>query len=113
MAEIIIRFLVGGLVVSVFAVLGDVFEPKSFAGLFAAAPSVALATLSLTVAKDGKVYAATEAHSMIAGAIAFFLYASFVSWWVMRRKVRGLSATSAAIVIWFAAAFGLWSVWLR
>jgi hypothetical protein len=45
MIQILIRFLVGGAVVSVFALIGDVLKPKSFAGLFGAAPSVALATL--------------------------------------------------------------------
>ena len=49
-----------------FAVFGTVLKPKSFAGLFGAAPSVALATLALTVATDGKSYAAIEARSMLA-----------------------------------------------
>jgi len=42
--DLILRFLVGGAVVSFFAMVGDTLKPKSFAGLFAAAPSVALAT---------------------------------------------------------------------
>lgn len=42
MTEVCIRFTVGGLFVSVFALVGDVLKPKSFAGLFGAAPSVAL-----------------------------------------------------------------------
>jgi hypothetical protein len=44
MTEYVVRFLVGGIVVSAFATLGDILSPKSFAGLFGAAPSVALAT---------------------------------------------------------------------
>src|ERR1700744_3210483 len=43
--EYLVRFLVGGIVVSAFAVISDVLRPKSFAGLFCAAPSLALATL--------------------------------------------------------------------
>ena len=39
--------------VSLFAVAGDVLRPKSFAGLFGAAPSVALATLTLAFWKHG------------------------------------------------------------
>ena len=66
MAQLVIRFLMGGIIVSLFAALGDVLKPKSFAGLFGAAPSVALATLTLTIFADGRVYAATEARSMIA-----------------------------------------------
>jgi len=47
----------------VFAVLGDLFKPKTFAGLFGAAPSVALATLVLTISQKGKLYASIEARS--------------------------------------------------
>ena len=72
MSQILVRFLVGGAVVSAFALIGDLLKPKSFAGLFGAAPSVALATLGLTVASEGASYAATEARSMMAGAVAFF-----------------------------------------
>jgi hypothetical protein len=42
MSDLVIRFLVGGLVVSLFAMLSDALRPKSFAGLFGAAPSIAL-----------------------------------------------------------------------
>jgi hypothetical protein len=67
--EYLVRFLVGGIVVSAFAVLGDLLRPKSFAGLFGAAPSLALATLSLALWKEGGEYASVEGRSMILGAI--------------------------------------------
>jgi phosphate starvation-inducible membrane PsiE len=113
MSQILIRFLVGGFVVSAFALIGDLLRPKSFAGLFGAAPSVALATLSLTVASMGSFYADKEARSMVAGAIAFFVYASFVSWIVMRYKPKALWATTGSIPLWFCVAVGLWYVWLE
>jgi hypothetical protein len=113
MIEIVIRFVIGGLVVSVFAVIGDLLKPKSFAGLFGAAPSVALATLGLTIASDGPRYASIEAHSMIAGAIAFFLYASLVSWVLMRFKPKALWVTLSCVPLWLGASFGLWYAWLR
>jgi len=50
---------------------------------------------------------------MIAGAIAFFLYASIVSNVLMRYKPPALAATLALIPVWFATAYGLWLVWLR
>jgi hypothetical protein len=34
MKELIVRFLIGGVIVSSFAALGEVFRPKSFGGLF-------------------------------------------------------------------------------
>jgi len=39
MKELFIRFVVGGTVVSFFAVLGDLLKPKSFAGLLGARTS--------------------------------------------------------------------------
>ena len=96
MIPILIRFLVGGAVVSGFAIIGDVLKPKSFAGLFGAAPPVALATLDLTVATEGPSYAATEARSMMAGAVAFFFYASLVSWIMMRYKMKALGSNKMA-----------------
>jgi hypothetical protein len=65
MNHLLFRFIAGGLVVSLFAALGEVLKPKRFAGLFAAAPSVALATLGLTILTEGKSYAAVEARSMV------------------------------------------------
>ena len=113
MIQTLIRFLVGGAVVSIFALIGDVLKPKSFAGLVGAAPSVALATLGLSVATEGAPYAAAEARSMIAGAIAFFIFASLVSWILMRYPFRALWVTLGAMPFWFAVAFGLWSVALK
>jgi hypothetical protein len=52
-ADLVIRFFVGGVVVSVFAALAEIFRPKSFAGLFGAAPSIALATVGITIAHHG------------------------------------------------------------
>jgi hypothetical protein len=113
MLQILIRFLVGGAVVSVFAGIGDVLRPKSFAGLFGAAPSVALATLGLTIATEGASYAATESRSMIAGALALFAYASFVSWIMMRQQLNALLVTTVATPLWLGVAFGTWHLCMR
>jgi Protein of unknown function (DUF3147) len=113
MGQILIRFLIGGIVVSAFALLGDLFKPKSFAGLFGAAPSVALATLALTAMSDGHSYAALEARSMMAGAIAFFFYATCVSWLMMRYQIKALLVTICSIPLWLGFALGLWYIWLK
>jgi hypothetical protein len=57
--EYVVRFLAGGLLVSMFAVVGDIVRSKSFAGLFEAAPSVALATLGIAWFQHGGAYAAS------------------------------------------------------
>jgi hypothetical protein len=107
MAEYIIRFLVGGAVVSFFAVLAEMLRPKSFAGLFSAAPSIALATIGITIAHHGTAYAATESRCMILGAAGFFCYASACSWLLMHKKVRALTAATALLPVWFGVSIGL------
>ena len=113
MKDLIFRFLIGGVVVSAFSLIGDLFKPKSFGGLFGAAPSVALATLALTVFKDGKEYSAMEARSMIAGAVALLLYAEVVARLLAHRRVSAISSTLVAMPIWFGAAFAGWLAFLR
>jgi hypothetical protein len=111
--QLLFRFLVGGLVVSAFAVLGTIFKPKSFAALFGAAPSVALATLALTIKTEGPRYAAVEARSMLAGAAAFFVYAMCATWVLHRYKPPTTVATSALLFVWLAVAFTFWFVLLK
>ncbi|HEY1575614.1 MAG TPA: DUF3147 family protein [Terracidiphilus sp.] len=108
--ELAVRFLIGGAFVSFFAVVAEIFRPKSFAGLFGAAPSVALATLALTISERGKMYAAIETHFMIFGAIAFCCYAMVACWVLRRYKPPALTATLALLPIWFAVSFALWSI---
>jgi uncharacterized membrane protein (GlpM family) len=111
--QLVYRFLLGGIIVSVFAVAADVLRPKGFAGLFGAAPSVALATLTLTVISEGKPYAALEARSMIAGAFAFFFYAVACVYLMSRRHLRAAPTTYAMLMGWGICAFGLWGLLLR
>jgi uncharacterized membrane protein (GlpM family) len=113
MMQLIFRFAVGGFIVSLFAALGDALKPKSFAGLFGAAPSVALATLGLTIAADGKLYAAIEARSMIIGAIAFCAYAALCSRLMMSNRIHSKLATTSALAVWLICALGLWAIVLR
>jgi Protein of unknown function (DUF3147) len=105
--DYVIRFLAGGFVVSLFAILGDLLRPKSVAGLLGAAPSVALATLTLAFLKQGPDYVAIESRSMIAGAIALGAYSFAVCQLLMRARLSALASTLCAAVVWFIAAFGL------
>ncbi len=100
--ELAIRFAIGGLIVSVFAVVGDLFKPKTFSGLFGGAPSVALASLSLTALKKPPTYLAAEGSTMMLGAIALALYALLLA--LVLAAKRGWSP-------WPPALAG-WAVWL-
>ena len=100
MADLVMRFLVGGVLVTVFALIGSCLKPKSFAGLFSAAPSVALATLTLTIISKGPRFAAVECRSMIAGGIALGAYTLLVSWLLIRRKQSPVWSAAGALVVW-------------
>lgn len=113
MGEMVARFFAGGALVALFAVLGDAFTPKSFAGLFAAAPSVALATMLLTLHQHGAAYVAVEARSMMIGAVAFTVYASVISWVLHRRRLKPTPVAIAALAVWGAVAAVGWAIFVR
>jgi uncharacterized membrane protein (GlpM family) len=110
MTEYVIRFLIGGAVVSAFAMLGDVLRPKSFAGLFGAAPSVALATLGIAIYRHGADYAAIQSQAMMAGAIALVVYSIVVCHLLVHTRMRAVTATVLALVVWLGVALGLLSL---
>jgi hypothetical protein len=106
MLEYLVRFVVGGLAVSGFAALADMLRPKTFAGLFGAAPSIALATLAITLSMDGSAFAAVEGRSMILGAFALAIYSWIVCLLLKKLSISSLTGTVVALVAWFAVAFG-------
>ena len=110
MTEYLLRFVAGGVIVSAFAILGDMLRPKSFGGLLGAAPSVALATLSIAVVQHGRQYAAAESWTMIYGAAALACYSIAVCQLLMRLHFGALPATIIASAVWLAVAFALLAV---
>ena len=94
-----LKVLAGGTLVAGFSALGDVLKTKAFAGLFAAAPSVALASLVVTVLTTGPAKAALSSRGMIAGAVGMVAY-----------------CTAASVLVkWFGAGVGsvvAWVFWI-
>jgi hypothetical protein len=107
MSEYVARFFIGGIAVSLFAMTGDVLRPKSFAGLFGAAPSVALATLGLALIQHDAAYASIQAKSMAWGALALICYSWAVCQLLIRFHWRALQATIACLALWIVVAFSL------
>jgi hypothetical protein len=110
MLEYGFRFLAGGIAVSAFAALGDTLRPKSFAGLLSAAPSIALATLFLTLSQKGAPFAAEEGRSMIIGAFSLACYSWSVCLLLKRFLISSRTATMTALIVWFSAAFGIFAI---
>lgn len=103
-----LKALVGGTLVVAFSALGDTLKPKAFAGLFAAVPSVALASLVVTVLTSGPAKASTASRGMIAGAVGMVAYCIAASALVKRFGASTGSALAyvfwigpSALVYWF------------
>ena len=103
-----IRFLLGGAIVSAFSLLGHALGPKRFAGIFGAAPSVALASLGLSFAAHGPAYVATEARSMTLGTVAFAAYSALVAYALLKRNWSNVASTALGWSAWVLVAFALW-----
>lgn len=104
--ELALRFLLGGSIVSLFSLTGDVWKPKTFSGVFGAAPSVALASLALAAHQHGAPELALLGRSMVVGAIALYVYSvACVAASGRTRWPVWLSALCAWLV-WFAVALG-------
>jgi uncharacterized membrane protein (GlpM family) len=73
-AEVALKGLAGGLLVLLFAALAQMLSPKRFAGVFSAAPSVALGSLLVTAAFKGSHDVALATRGMLIGAAAFTIY---------------------------------------
>ena len=107
-AELALRFTLGGVIVSLFAVAGEMFKPKTFAGLFAAAPSIAVATLAMAYAEQGGTYVAIESRSMLMGSAALFVYSAACVATTKRDTIPVWLGAVLAWVAWTAVAFALW-----
>jgi hypothetical protein len=107
MTEYLVRFLIAGAAVSIFAILGDILRPKSFAELFGAAPSVALASLGLAVFHHGGSYASVQGRTMACGAVALLCYSFLVCQLLMRARWHALTATLVCAIAWLIIALAL------
>ena len=97
-----IKGLLGGTLVLVFALLSQSLDPKRFAGLFSAAPAVALAGLAVTLLDKGAHDAHQSTTGMIAGAAGMAVYAAAVI--PLLRRKRAPVASMAALGVWTGAA---------
>ncbi len=97
------RFLAGGALVCVFAIISDAWTPKRFAGLFSAAPSVLLAGLAVTLLAQGASKGKLTADGAIAGAIGLIVYCLVATPAI--RRFKSLFGFTLAVLVWFGVSF--------
>ena len=94
--------MAGGTLVVVFAAVSESLSPKRFAGLFSAAPAVAIAGLTIALLDKGRHDAHQSATGMIAGAAGMVVYAAAVV--PLLRRLRASRAAALALIAWIVAA---------
>jgi Protein of unknown function (DUF3147) len=96
---VLIKAAAGGSLVIAFAVLGETLQPKRFAGLFGAAPAVAIAGLIVVLTTKGAHDAHENSIGMLAGTAGMCVCAAVTV--QLLRSGRGVLAPMAALLTWF------------
>jgi hypothetical protein len=108
---IALRGVAGGTLVAVFALIGEVVSPKAFAGLFSAAPSVAVASLTITLLFEDARTAHHDAVGMVVGGVG--MAACCVIAVTAIPKIGALSGSLASWLSWGVVSTGLyWAVFI-
>lgn len=97
-----LKGLAGGTLVVAFALFCETLSPKRFAGLFGAAPAVALAGLTIALLDKGGSQAHNSALGMIAGTGGMVLYAAATV--PLLRRMNAVPAAAVALSAWTAGA---------
>lgn len=106
-----LRGLAGGSLVVLFALVSETVKPKAFAGLFAAAPSVAVASLAITVIAKNAITARQASIGMVIGGVA--MAACCVVAVGVIPRLGAFWGSLVAIAAWGVAGFGLyWAVFI-
>ena len=95
-----IKAMNGGLFVVALALVGEMAKPKRFAGLFSAAPSIALANLVVIAVSKGAADAQRQSTGMVVGAMALVVACALGVALIARlRAVRGSLVICAAWLV--------------
>ena len=93
--------LAGGLLVVAFSLLAEGLSPKRFAGLFSAAPAVAIAGLTVLLLDKGAHDAHESAIGMIAGGVGMIAYAAMAV--PLLRRRGAVTAAALSLSGWLVA----------
>lgn len=109
--QLAIKAFASGVLVVVFSLIAEVLKPKSFCGLFGAAPSIAIVSLIILEISKGGHAAREQSFAMMFGAIALAVYC--VSATRAVEQFGALRGSIAAFAAWFAVAGASLGILLR
>lgn len=106
-----LRALAGGSLVVVFALIAETVSPKAFSGLFSSAPSVAIASLIITVVAENAGTARQDSIGMVVGALGMTACCILAA--IAIPRLRALGGSVLAWIGWTGVALGLyWAVFI-
>lgn len=97
-----LKAIAGGTLVVAFALVSDRLKPKTLAGVFSGAPSVALASLGVTAVAMGSGKAAEAATSMFAGAVGMVAFCGLAV--LIEQRLGSVASSALAWLAWLVAA---------
>lgn len=95
---VLLKGVAGGSLVLAFSVLSEILQPKRFAGLFSAAPAVAIAGLAIALVTKGASDAHQSTVGMLAGCLGMLCYALAVV--RLLRSDRALTSATGGLLAW-------------
>lgn len=101
-----LRGLAGGTLVVLFALISEAVKPKAFAGIFAAAPSVAVASLAISVLTDGAGTSRLASTGMVVGGVGMAACCTIAVATIP--QMRAVKGSLVAIGAWLVVALGLY-----
>ena len=108
---LLLKALAGGGFVVLFSLVGESTKPKTFAGLFSAAPSIAIAGLLVTTASKSTARAIPDTEGMILGSIAMVVCC--LAGVVAIRRWDARRGSLALIAVWSVVAAALYATVFR
>lgn len=108
---VLLKGLVGGSLVVAFALLSEALEPKRFAGLFGAAPAIAIPSLAIVLITKGRHDAQASTVGMLAGCLGMLCYA-LATIGLLRSRLPPIACSAVGMLAWVASTAGLAAVLL-
>jgi hypothetical protein len=102
------KFLLGGGLVCLFALIGEICQPKRFAGIFSGAPSVLLAGLGVTLLSQNKMIAILTAEGAMAGAFGMIAYCLVAAPAI--RHLKAFPGSVVSLLLWSGIALGAYAL---
>jgi uncharacterized membrane protein (GlpM family) len=108
---LLVKALASGVLVVVFSLIAEAVRPRSFSGLFGAAPSIAIVSLLITETSKGAHAARQQSFAMMFGALALAVYCVVATDTIAR--LGAMRGSILAFGAWLAVAGASWGLVLR